>query len=289
MRAAPLLLLAASAGAYETDEREAWESPTMATPGGIARFAPRTADSVCTGISQALPAAECEAWATIYDAYDLGNLKPRSCAGGRTNPCASATCVACTWTNKSYARVTGIDLGDRGLTGKLVDAFGDFEDLTYLMLASNALTGPLPKLPFENYEDCGGSNYVTTTLHDAEGNGFQAQLLHPGPQNAENSTAYRDAWPKGECCYLDSAADSGVYNAFDCPLPEGAADYCNAECGNKGSAWNVVSSKMKDCRMVQMAMSYKLLKASTVAKAQQNTRNVGASTPLRSSARSATT
>ena len=86
MRAAPLLLLAASAGAYETDEREAWESPTMATPGGIARFAPRTADSVCTGISQALPAAECEAWATIYDAYDLGNLKPRSCAGGRTNP-----------------------------------------------------------------------------------------------------------------------------------------------------------------------------------------------------------
>lgn len=232
MRAAPLLLLAASAGAYETDEREAWESPTMATPGGIARFAPRTADSVCTGISQALPAAECAAWATIYDAYDLGNLKPRSCAGGRTNPCASATCVACTWTNKSYARVTGIDLGDRGLTGKLVDAFGDFEELTYLMLASNALTGPLPKLPFENYEDCGGSNYVTTTLHDAEGNGFQAQLLHPGPQNAENSTAYRDAWPKGECCYLDSAADSGVYNAFDCPLPEGAADYCNAECGN---------------------------------------------------------
>ena len=77
----------------------------MATPGGIARFAPRTADSVCTGISQALPAAECEAWATIYDAYDLGNLKPRSCAGGRTNPCASATCVACTWT-------TGQEKGD---------------------------------------------------------------------------------------------------------------------------------------------------------------------------------
>ena len=54
-----LLALAAVAAAYETDEREAWESPTFATPGGVARFPNKGADAKCTGVSAALPVARC--------------------------------------------------------------------------------------------------------------------------------------------------------------------------------------------------------------------------------------
>ena len=37
---------------------------------------------------------------------------------------------------------------------------------------------------------------------------------------------------RSRCCFIDSTANAGVYNGFTCPLPDGAAKYCNAICGN---------------------------------------------------------
>ena len=53
-----------------------------------------------------------------------------------------------------------------------------------------------------------------------------------GGNTGTSEPLYRTKFPKGECCYFDSTADSGVLNSYTCPLPEGAAFYCNAQCGN---------------------------------------------------------
>ena len=40
----------------------------------------------CTGESAKLPDAECTAWLSIYDHFQLGESQNRGCGGGRTDP-----------------------------------------------------------------------------------------------------------------------------------------------------------------------------------------------------------
>ena len=99
-----------------------------------------------------------------------------------------------------------LHLGNRGLTGALPDSetvWANLPDLRYLMLAHNALTGPLPSgLNYSQFSDCG------------YGEGGQ------------------------DCCYFtalvsgvyDTANETGVTNVWDCPLPDGAATACHAAC-----------------------------------------------------------
>ena len=75
----------------------------------------------CTGMSKNLPEEECKAWTAIWDDYKLSEVRQRGCAGGRTDPCASPTCVYC-----EKDRVVAIDLGDRGLTGSVHSGFASF-------------------------------------------------------------------------------------------------------------------------------------------------------------------
>lgn len=176
----------------------------------------------CTGNSAKLPASECQAWLDIWDHWNLGNIRNRGCAAGRTDPCDSPTCAYCTYEGND-AHISGIDLGDRGLTGSIPVSISKLTRLSYLMLAANDLMGALPSLNYSQFQSCGGSKYVT------QGG---LQLLHPGPQDTPDAAQYRDVWPAGECCFMSSTADAGIRSQYDCPIPEGAKSYCNAVCGN---------------------------------------------------------
>lgn len=90
-------------------------------------------------------------------------------------------------------------------------------------LLAGACAGTLPAMNYSKFQNCGGSQYVTN-------NGLE--LFHTGPQHNPSSAAYRAKFSAGECCYLSAANNAGIYTAFDCPLPDGAAEYCHAVCGN---------------------------------------------------------
>ena len=81
----------------------------------------------CDGSSSGLPAAECNAWLTIYDTMDGKNW--RGCSYGRTDPCGYNTCGLITCNNN---HVTGMSLGNNYLRGSLPTSISDFTKLDYL-------------------------------------------------------------------------------------------------------------------------------------------------------------
>ena len=200
-----------------------------------ASVAVSSAGDACVGFSKDLEKGECAAWLEFYDAVIPAPPKgpgarvaeafpataapaaspaappphpPPGAIANRTDPCNTGHSqrVVCSDDGK---HILALDFGGRGLAGVLPSMAG-FDHLTYLMLAFNNLTGPAPS----------GLNYSAV-----DGCGY-------GARGAQES-----------CCFLtsttsnvyDESADSGVTNAFDCPLPAGAAEYCHGTCGAGGA------------------------------------------------------
>ena len=200
-----------------------------------ASVAASSAGDACVGFSKDLEKGECAAWLEFYDAVIPAPPKgpgarvaeafpataapaaspaappphpPPGAIANRTDPCNTGHSqrVVCSDDGK---HILALDFGGRGLAGVLPSMAG-FDHLTYLMLAFNNLTGPAPS----------GLNYSAV-----DGCGY-------GARGAQES-----------CCFLtsttsnvyDESADSGVTNAFDCPLPAGAAEYCHGTCGAGGA------------------------------------------------------
>ena len=154
----------------------------------------------CTGTSAELDTQQCAAWQTIYDTLG-GSSWTQVGPEIRSDPCSSLSLIRCSDDGTS---LTELHLGNRGLTGQLpADAFGQLPDLTYLMLAHNSLSGPLPtSLNYSQFHGCGYGQ-----LGD-------------------------------ECCYFtalvsgvyDTSNETGITNAWDCPLPPDAELLCHAAC-----------------------------------------------------------
>ena len=167
----------------------------------------------CVNESARLAPKDCEAWLRIYDAIVAPMPKNASAAPGmprdieigsmaRLDPCATPKYVDC---SADGARIVGFDVGGRGLAGPLPAALGDLDDLRYLMVAYNNFSGPLPAINYSKIRDCG---YGT----------------------------------RDDCCFLSSTvmnaydqSDDPRTNAFDCPLPPGAAEHCHAVCVDRAT------------------------------------------------------
>ena len=148
----------------------------------------------CSGASTSLSGADCYAWKSLHAA--TGGSASASGARGESwtvcqdkfdDPC-SCPVVECT---PGGTGISAIRLASAGLVGTLpLDANGTallskLPSLTTLDLSSNQLFGPVPSLPFGQYELC-----------DISGNDFDCPLppgasaCHPGDQ-PENS-----CWPQ---------------------------------------------------------------------------------------------
>ena len=167
----------------------------------------------CVNESARLAPKDCEAWLRIYDAIVAPMPKNASAAPGmprdieigsmaRLDPCATPKYVDC---SADGARIVGFDVGGRGLAGPLPAALGDLDDLRYLMVAYNNFSGPLPAINYSKIRGCG---YGT----------------------------------RDDCCFLSSTvmnaydqSDDPRTNAFDCPLPPGAAEHCHAVCVDRAT------------------------------------------------------
>lgn len=147
---------------------------------GCTAVAAAVGPTTCTGLSKNLPAEQCAAWAEFFDAVGLADSS--MCERDRNDPCncpagpeASGVC------DKTHAVITSIAFGFAGLSGTLPASMVHLRNLSYFNVAGNALTGPLPDLPWGN--------------HDFHGDIF-------------------------DCLLYTTVSDTRARtNAFDCPLP----------------------------------------------------------------------
>lgn len=163
-------------------------------------------ESGCTGWSVKLDPVDCASWQSLYDSTMGDTWNYYNGTTVRADPCSQTHMVFC---STDGVRILELNLGNRGLKGQIPPGL-KFPSLQYLMLAHNNLTGLVPDdLPFP--EDC----------------------VFP-------SCCYLNSLARG---VFDESAEDGVWNHFDCPLPDGAAEKCNAVCGGDKPARTASLSK----------------------------------------------
>ena len=179
----------------------------------------------CIGRSATLPAAECAAFAQLFDS--TGGSGWVSCSSSRVDPCAceafgGAGGVKCELVGKNH-RITAIHLGWNNLEGTLPPSVGNLTRLQSLDLGGNAISGTIPSA-FEHLDHL--------THLDLLGNKLRGSI----PPELVMLKKLRVLWlfdnhlrgivPPLDFETLGDACGIGGTNDFFCPLPAGASA-CN--------------------------------------------------------------
>lgn len=205
---------------------------------------------VCVGSSAMLAPTECAAMQELFagwnmsqypgcDVRDPCNCSPRC----RMGACA----IYCDTDADGTGFVQGISLTavNPPLKGTISEAIGNLTKLDIIFLDVNELTGTIP-VAFANMKNLASINLIANRLSGTIPVGQQSkpwagttELLSLGC-NALTGVVpamdFKNGTGKKQCDLNDDAAWCTEYfgprpsNKFSCPLPDGAAQYCNAKC-----------------------------------------------------------
>lgn len=99
----------------------------------------------CTGFSSALPAAECAAFVSLFDATNGPGWK--QCSGNRTDPCACGRDTGWDYCGPPFgnnSHIVVLPLASNQLQGTVPAGISALTELTWLGLEFNAISGTIP-------------------------------------------------------------------------------------------------------------------------------------------------
>lgn len=209
----------------------------------LARASAASSGAACVGSSANLPPAECAAMQQLHAEWNMSQyphcdkLDPCSWAPPGTMGVLAVYCQA---DSDGTGFVQGIDLNSVSppLKGTISEALGNLTRLTILFLDGNELTGTIPNA-FANMPNLLSLNLLANRLSGAIPAGMQSkpwQLLSLGCNALTGAVPTLDFGAMQECDLGDDPAwcaqifNISNTNKWACPLPEGAAKYCNAKC-----------------------------------------------------------
>ena len=207
-------------------------------------------DAMCVGSSANLAPAECAAMLQLYSDWNMSQyphceaLDP--CAWAP--PCKMGACaIYCDADADGNGFVQGVSLTavNPPLRGTISEAIGNLTRMNIIFLDGNRLTGTIPNA-FANMPNLANLNLLANQLTGSIPVGMQSrpwggmtQLLSLGCNaltGAVPAMDFQTIKAHDGCDLNDDAAWCTTYfgttnnNNFSCPLPAGAAEYCNAKC-----------------------------------------------------------
>lgn len=199
--------------------------------------------STCVGDSSKLSASECAAVQQVFSEWNMTqygcNMRdPCNCQPpGKMGPCA----VYCDADANGTGFVQGISFTaiNPPLTGVISEAIEGLSRLSIIFLDANELTGPIP-MAFTRMPNLISINLLANRLNGSIPTGLHVTDIFDVGCNALTGKVpamdFETLASNHGCDLHDDPTWCTKYfgprptNNFLCPLPPGAAQYCNAKC-----------------------------------------------------------